>query len=166
MNGNMINEIVSAMETGELQAFYQPQYNMKKGIIGGAEALVRWIKSDGTVVLPKDFIPYLEAEGNLSLVDWFIAEEACKTIVNLGDKAVKISVNFGREHAHNEHFIEMLDNLVKNYGIDKDLLGIEITESDIATSRDAVIKWVNDVVAAGYTVSIDDFGAVCLLFHL
>ncbi len=159
MNGNLINEIVSAMESGELQAYYQPQYNIKKGVIGGAETLVRWVKADGTVVLPKDFIPYLEAEGKLSVVDWFIAEEACKTIVSLGDKAVRISVNFGREHAHNEHFVEMLDSLVNHYGVNKDLLGIEITESDIATSRDAVIKLVNDVNAAGYTVSIDDFGS-------
>ena len=158
MNGNLVNEIVSAMETGELQAYYQPQYNIKKGVIGGAEALVRWVKSDGTVILPKDFIPYLEAEGNLSVVDWFIAEEACKTIASLGDKAVRISVNFGREHAHNANFVEMLDNLVKNYGIGKELLGIEITESDIATSRKAVIKWVNKIEAAGYTVYIDDFG--------
>ena len=90
----LLNDIVAAMESGELQAYYQPQYNAKQGVIGGAEALVRWVKKDGTVVLPKDFIPILEEAGQLSLVDWFVVEDACKTIKQLGDRAVRISVNF------------------------------------------------------------------------
>lgn len=160
MEGNeLLNDIVSAMESGELQAYYQPQYNAKKGVIGGAEALVRWIKSDGTMVLPKDFIPVLEEKGQLSIVDWFIAEEACKTIRLLKDKAVRISVNFGREHAKNTDFVQRLDNLTKAYGIDKSLLVIEITESDVAADKKEVIKWVNAINEAGYVISIDDFGS-------
>lgn len=154
-----LNEIVSAVQSGELQAYYQPQYNAKKGVIGGAEALVRWVKPDGTMIMPKDFIPVLEEHGRLSDVDWIIAEEACKTIKELGCKAVRISVNFGREHATDKHFIERLDQLVSSYNISKDLFGVEITESDVVADRQDVINWVNEVVAAGYMVSIDDFGS-------
>lgn len=159
MKGKLINEIVAAMETGELQAYYQPQYNPRKGVIGGAEALVRWVKADGTVIPPSEFIPELEEKGQVSIVDWYITEEACKTIQKLGDKAVKISVNFGREHAKDIHFVEKLDKLVSSYHIDKSLIGVEITESDVAAERDAVVDWVQRVEAAGYTVSIDDFGS-------
>ena len=160
MKGNyLLHEIVAAMEAGELQAYYQPQYNAKKGVIGGAEALVRWVKPDGTVITPGEFIPVLEENGQLSLVDWFVAEEACKTIKQLKDKAVRISVNFGREHAKDEHFVERLDKLLSTYNIDKTLFGVEITESDVAADRDTVINWINEVEAAGYMVSIDDFGS-------
>lgn len=158
-NQILLNDIVNAIENGELQAYYQPQYNAKKGVVGGAEALVRWVKPDGTIILPKDFIPVLEENGQLSIVDWFIAEEACKTIKLLKSRAVRISVNFGREHAHDSHFIEKLDKLVDSYNIDKSLLGVEITESDVATDKQDVIRWVNEIVAAGYSVSIDDFGS-------
>jgi EAL domain-containing protein (putative c-di-GMP-specific phosphodiesterase class I) len=159
MKGKLINEIVAAMETGELQAYYQPQYNPRKGVIGGAEALVRWVKADGTVIPPSEFIPELEEKGQVSIVDWYITEEACKTIQKLGDKAVKISVNFGREHAKDIHFVEKLDKLVSSYHIDKSLIGVEITESDVVAEREAVVAWVNRVEEAGYTVSIDDFGS-------
>ena len=159
MKGTLLDNIVAAMENNELQAYYQPQYNPRKGVIGGAEALVRWVKPDGTIIPPVDFIPELEEKGQVSIVDWFIAEEACKTIKALGDKAIKISVNFGREHAKDEHFVEKLDKLVENYHIDKSLLGVEITESDVVAEKEVVIAWVQRVEAAGYTVSIDDFGS-------
>lgn len=155
----LLHDIVSAMEAGELQAYYQPQYNAKKGVIGGAEALVRWVKPDGTIVYPADFIPVLEENGQLSIVDWFVAEEACKTIKELGDKAVRISVNFGREHAKDIDFVPKLNALIEEYGIDKNYFGVEITESDFATDKDVVINWVSDVEKAGYMVSIDDFGS-------
>ena len=154
----LLNNILTAIEEGELQAYYQPQYNAKKGVVGGAEALVRWVKPDGSVILPKDFIPILEERGQLAVVDWFIAEEACKTIKLLKSRAVRISVNFGREHAHDPLFVEKLNRLVEAYGINKDLLGIEVTESDVATDKKDVIEWVHNLHAAGYTVSIDDFG--------
>lgn len=155
----LLHDIVAAMEVGELQAYYQPQYNAREGVIGGAEALVRWIKKDGTVILPKDFIPVLEEAGQLSLVDWFIAEDACKTIKLLKDKAIRISVNFGREHASDDHFVEKLDKLINSYGIDKQFFGVEITESDVAADKKEVVNWVQSIEAAGYTVYIDDFGS-------
>ncbi|WP_026490200.1 EAL domain-containing protein [Butyrivibrio sp. XBB1001] len=155
----LLHDIVAAMEVGELQAYYQPQYNAKEGVIGGAEALVRWIKSDGTVVLPGDFIPILEEAGQLSLVDWFVAEDACKTIKQLKDRAIRISVNFSREHAKDKQFIEKLNRLVDSYGIDKYYFGVEITESDVTANIDEVMNWVHSIEKAGYMVSIDDFGS-------
>lgn len=155
----MFEKIVSAIAAGELQAYYQPQYNAKKGVIGGAEALVRWIKPDGTVIGPDEFIPDLEKRGKVAMVDWFVAEETCKTLKLLKDKAVRISVNFGREHAKDKNFIQKLDMLMNKYGVDKNLFGIEITESDVAAEREEVIAWVHEIEAAGYMVSIDDFGS-------
>lgn len=159
MDGTLLFDIVSAMENNELQAFYQPQYNAKKGVIGGAEALVRWVKKDGTIIPPGEFIPVLEKNREVSIVDWFIAEETCKTIKELGDNAVRISVNFGREHAYDSSFVSKLDMLIATYNIDKQYFGVEITESDFSTDKNAVIKWVSEIENAGYAVSIDDFGS-------
>lgn len=159
MEGYFFHEVVQAMQAGELQAYYQPQYDTKKGNIGGAEALVRWIKPDGTIIMPSQFIPRLEAVGKVGFIDWFVAEEACKTIKMLKNKAIRISVNFGREHAKDPLFVQKLDKLVEKYNIDKNLLAVEITESDTAAAQLDVIQWIKRVQAAGYAVAIDDFGA-------
>nr|MCR5416739.1 EAL domain-containing protein [Pseudobutyrivibrio sp.] len=154
----MLDQMIMAMEAFELQAYYQPQYDAKTGVIGGAEALVRWVKDDGTIISPNDFIPILEKQNSVSIIDWYVCEQACKTIKMLGDKAIKISVNFSRNHVRDEEFLPKLEELVGAYGIDRSLLGIEITESDVANSGPAVIDWVKSIVDAGYTVAIDDFG--------
>ena len=159
MEGTLLDNIIAAMDNNELQAYYQPQYNPRKGTIGGAEALVRWVKEDGTFIPPSEFIPELEELGHVGIVDWYVAEEACKTIQKLGDKAVKISVNFGREHAIDEAFVSKLNKLVEAYGINRALFGVEITETAVAAEKTEVINWVRRIEEAGYTVSIDDFGS-------
>ena len=44
--------------------YYQPKYNLKKGKYGGAEALVRWHKKDGSIVPPSEFISFFEKKCN------------------------------------------------------------------------------------------------------
>lgn len=159
MENELLKEIKEAIKNGELKAYFQPQYYSDSASIGGAEALVRWVKADGTIIPPSEFIPQLEKEGNVSVVDWFITEQACKMIKTLGDKAVRISVNFGRGHAHDKDFIKKLDALVKAYDIDKRLVGVEITESDVAIERVEVLEWARQIEEAGYSIAIDDFGS-------
>ena len=50
----------NAMAQHEFKAFIQPKYNLETGQIVGAEALVRWIREDGSMIYPDDFIPIFE----------------------------------------------------------------------------------------------------------
>jgi len=97
----ILAEIEQAMESHELQAYYQPLYDALTNRIVSAEALVRWVKKDGTVVSPAYFIPVLEKDDSILKVDWYILEEACTLLrYQLDNKLnpVPISVNFSRMH--------------------------------------------------------------------
>ncbi|SFQ16476.1 EAL domain, c-di-GMP-specific phosphodiesterase class I (or its enzymatically inactive variant) [Lachnospiraceae bacterium XBB1006] len=157
-NELIVSQIIKAMEDGELQAYYQPQYNPKRGIIAGAEALVRWVKKDGSIVSPLEFIPQLEKAGQVQMVDWYMAECACRLIQKMGDRAVKLSINFSRNHACDENFVEKLCDLAESYGVERSLLGVEITESDIAIEPERLSDWIRKIYHAGFPVLIDDFG--------
>ena len=61
----LINNVKEAMKNGELQAYYQPQYDSITNRLKSAEALVRWVKKDGTVIPPVNFIPELEKSNNI-----------------------------------------------------------------------------------------------------
>lgn len=158
MESKVLKEIREAIRKGELKAFFQPQYFSDSASIGGAEALVRWVKADGTIIPPSEFIPQLEKDGGVSVVDWFITKETCKTIKALGKNAVRISVNFGREHAYDKDFIQKLNAIVEEYDVDKSLIGVEITETDVSVDRIKVLDWARGIEEAGYTIAIDDFG--------
>ena len=159
---NIVNDIKQAMEKGELQAFYQPQYDSITSRLKSAEALVRWVKNDGTIVPPVAFIPELEKNNNIAFVDWFMFEEVCKLLVkqkNTGGKVVPISVNFSRVHVRDTQFVEKLCNIADKYSIEHELLEIEITESAMVNESGNILSWINDIRKAGFSVAIDDFGS-------
>ena len=56
-------ELRNAIETGQVTAHYQPQQSTRTGEMAGVEALARWIRPDGSVVPPSDFIPLSEEMG-------------------------------------------------------------------------------------------------------
>ena len=68
----IVNNIRQAMVSHELKAYYQPQYDSITSRLKSAEALARWVRPDGVIVPPMDFIPELERTGNIAEVDWYI----------------------------------------------------------------------------------------------
>ena len=56
-------ELRSAIDTGQITAYYQPQQSTVTGELAGVEALARWVRPDGSVVPPSDFIPLSEEMG-------------------------------------------------------------------------------------------------------
>ncbi|MCF0262495.1 MAG: diguanylate cyclase, partial [Sphaerochaetaceae bacterium] len=63
--------ITEAMKSHDLRAYYQPMYDTVTHKLVGAEALSRWIKPDGTVILPGEFIPELEKNSSIIAIDWY-----------------------------------------------------------------------------------------------
>ena len=53
INGSELEKALSdAIDNNELELYYQPKINLHTGKIIGVEALIRWIKPDGTIILP------------------------------------------------------------------------------------------------------------------
>ena len=61
--------LVSAMEQGEFEAYYQPKVDMDTGRIVGCEALVRWNHPEQGLLMPGSFIPFFEKKGLIVRVD-------------------------------------------------------------------------------------------------
>lgn len=148
-----------ALANGEFVMFLQPKYSISQNKMIGAEALVRWISPEFGLIMPNDFIPIFEQNGFIVKMDCYIWEQACITIRNWIDAGIEplpISVNVSRVHLHNHNFIQVLNDLIAKYQLDKKYLEIEITET--AKSEDA-INGVNMLKDNGYTLLMDDFGS-------
>lgn len=155
-------EIRRAMDDRELAVYYQPKFDALTGKMTGAEALVRWIRPDGTVVMPGDFIPRLEEGDGILALDWYVLKEVC-AFLDRQEKAqvrrVPIAVNFSRIHAFEEHFVTMLGGIVDEYGISHRLIEVEITESALTDQSDKIADSIRKIRDAGFRVAIDDFGS-------
>ncbi len=161
----ILAEIEEAMKSHELQAYYQPLYDALSNRMVSAEALVRWVKEDGTVVSPAYFIPVLEKCDAILNVDWYILEEACKLLRYQIDNElnpVPISVNFSRMHLVYENSNDITKHLcevVDSHNLAHKWIEIEITESAFINQPEAVANLVKEIRDLGFKVAIDDFGS-------
>lgn len=162
MAGISMTEIREAMENHEFVAYYQPQYDSVTSKLIGAEALVRWIKPDGSVVMPGSFIPQLEETDDVCDMDWYILREACDLLKRQKEEKVHmvpISVNFSRKHLHESNYIERLCGVLDEYGVERKWIEVEITESALIDEQDKIATWIAAIRAADFRVAIDDFGS-------
>lgn len=155
-------ELEAAIERRELKAYYQPQYDAITSNLAGAEALVRWPRPDGTMVMPGSFIPMLEMENIILELDWYILEEVCNFLKKQREenvKSVPIAVNFSRRHVYEEAFLRRLCFLVDRCEIPHDMIEIEITESTFVEKLDRISNMIQNIRNAGFQVAIDNFGS-------
>jgi diguanylate cyclase (GGDEF)-like protein len=151
----------AALENGEFVPYYQPIINIFSHKVVGCEALARWIKPDGTVVPPSDFIPFLDKRGNIVNLDYYMFEKACAQMQIWKDtplEEVAISINMSRQHFYQPDFIERLMRTTAKYGIPNSRIHIEITESIYIGDVNLINKTLTELRDNGFLVSMDDFG--------
>lgn len=157
-----IPEITEAIHNGEIQAYYQPQYDALTNKLTGAEALARWIKPDGTLIYPGEFVPVLEETKEITQLDWHMCRSVCDFLRRQreqGIRQVPISVNFSRWHADDQDFVQKLCAMAHEYGVEHRLLIVEVTESALVDHGERIADLVENVRKAGFLVALDDFGS-------
>lgn len=158
----MLNNAMKALINKEFVVYYQPKIALETSRLVGGEALVRWKKPDGTMIPPDEFIPCLEKNGFITVLDFYVYEEVCRFIKNRIDNylpVVPISVNVSMLHLKEESFLQRIEGLVRGYGIPPHLLEFELTESVFLENQQAALDIMAKMREMGFMVSIDDFGS-------
>lgn len=159
---DIYNSMQQALDEEEFAMYLQPKVNLENQQIVGAEALTRWIRKDGRIMVPDQFIPLFEKNGFIISLDFYIYERACKVLrkwIDQGISPVTISVNVSRVHLNTDDFVEKVLRLVEVYDIPHHCLEFELTESIFLDNTDIAIATMNQLRNEGFYVSIDDFGA-------
>lgn len=158
----ILSSIDDAITKKEIKAYYQPKMDSLTGKLIGAEALVRWQKSDGRWLYPDEFIPILEKSGQIVKVDYFMYEEVISYVRKRIDQrkpVVPISMNVSRIHLKKPGIATYVKSLLDKYSIPPELVEFEITENVFIDNTENVIKFVEEFHEMGVRVSMDDFGS-------
>ncbi len=159
----LVQSVDAAIANGEFKIFLQPQHYLQfEDRVKSAEALVRWIKPDGTMIYPGEFIPVLEKNGFITKLDCHVMELTCRFISkHLKEKwfeGIVISVNVSKVDLKLKEFIEFYTDMRKRYNIPDGRIEVEFTESavfdDFSTFKDIMFE----LRKSGFYCSIDDFG--------
>ena len=156
------SEMESAMANGEFKVFIQPKWDIVHDRIYGGEALVRWIKADGTRVFPDEFIPVFEKNGFVEKLDMYMLEEVCKRQRKLIDEnktIFPISVNQSRILMHSPEYVNQVAKILKRYRIPNGYIELEVTETVFLDERNLMIKTMNQLKKMDVLLSMDDFGS-------
>lgn len=159
----IIGEFYEALSRDDFKLFLQPKFNLKTKEVYGAEALARWKKNDGRIVVPSGFIDALERIGYITELDFYIYEELLKLMAKWrieNRKQMTISVNFSGRHFESDckEFMNRLDNLAKKYDVIPAFIEIEVTEGVMVKNKEGMTACLNGLRERGYRVAIDDFG--------
>ena len=149
-----------ALSNGEFKAFYQPKVDIITGKIVGAEALCRWVIGDKTVP-PVDFVPILEKNTDICLLDFYMLDVVCKDIkrwLSEGRKVVKVSVNLSRKHLIDADLIEHLLKIIDHNKVPHKYIEFELTETTTDVEFSVLKQIANALRDNGISIAVDDFG--------
>lgn len=155
----LLKDLKMAIEKDKIFMLYQPQMD-KSDVCLGAEALVRWNHPDYGFIYPP-LIIYLAKEGK-------ILPDLEKKIFDMVSKAIKktqenysgdfkISVNITAKSLYWD-IESYIQECIEKYEIPANKMWIEMTEQDMFSNTDNVIKKLEHLKHVGHTLLIDDFG--------
>ena len=150
-----------ALQRHEFVLHYQPKIDLGSGRVVGAEALVRWQKPGHGWVYPSEFIPVAEDSGLIVPLSKWVLGEACRQTRDwqkAGLPPIRISVNTSAIDFRQRLFVEGIEQVLKETGLDPALLELEITEGVLMQNVDATMSALNRLKALGVRLAIDDFG--------
>ncbi len=142
---------------------YQPKVDLETKEVIGAEALVRGLSADGSLISPVNFISRMEREGTLRDLDLFVLSSVLQRQQRWkqqGYRLVPVSVNFSRftlfDHSTAGAVLAILSHYAQNAA---DQIEIEITETACKVAEATLLRALQPYRDIGMKFALDDFGA-------
>lgn len=151
----------SAIENESFELYYQPQFDAVTGELRGAEALVRWIDNDGSLISPGLFIPIAEKNGDILQIGEWVLNSALKSLSEWKHKYAFdgiISINLSAIQLRKENYEQHIMELLNKYDIVPTQIELEITESVLIDDHKQIMERLAFLRQQGIRVSLDDFG--------
>jgi EAL domain-containing protein (putative c-di-GMP-specific phosphodiesterase class I) len=149
-----------ALEGNQFQLVYQPIYHLSDLSLIGAEALLRWQHPSLGLVQPNDFIPLLEANGQIVQVGRWVLVEACTQMANWHARgsSIVLSVNVSGRQLASDEIIDDVHHALQLSGLPPGMLVVEVTETVLMQNTEAAARRLGELKSLGIQLAIDDFG--------
>ena len=149
-----------AMQNGELQMYYQPQFHMD-GSLAGAEALIRWNHPLLGLVPPTKFIPLAEENRLILPIGEWALRESCNQMAHwqsLTSMPLLLAVNVSALQFANGDWDACVVRALVESGLKPDRLELELTESLVMRQGHEDVRPLHRLREIGTRIAIDDFG--------
>lgn len=155
-----VADLDRGLARGEFMPYFQPIFKLRTGEITGCEILARWLRENGSVVPPMNFIPLAESSGRIQGMTWQILGRALSDLQPhlKADKEFKLSFNVVPEHLLSAGFVDTLRSTVAAARVSARQIVVEVTERDELDDLARAAAVVIELRDYGFRVAIDDVG--------
>ncbi len=153
--------MLRAIDAGEFFLCYQPKVEIHGMKLTGVEALVRWQRPGEGVIPPDRFIAVAEENGMIVRLGGWILREACRqnrAWQDAGLPRTVVSVNISARQLRENSFVEQVERILEETGLEPCYLDLELTESVIMANSDEIVQKLIRLKQLGVGISVDDFG--------
>jgi EAL domain-containing protein (putative c-di-GMP-specific phosphodiesterase class I) len=149
------------LERNEFVLHYQPKLDLGSGQVVGAEALIRWQKPGQGLIYPSEFISVAEDSGLIVPLSKWVLAEACRQACAwqaAGLPKICMSVNMSAIDFRQRDFVDGIEQILEQTGLEPALLELEITEGVLMQNVDTTVNALTRLKIMGVRLAIDDFG--------
>lgn len=149
-----------AFDMGEFMLLYQPQVDLKRGKIVGAEALLRWNHPDHGLLAPGQFLEVLERMPLAAAVGNWVLRTAIEQAARwrAAGMPIRIAVNLFAAQFRSGGLPERVSAKLLDHQLPADLLEVELTETVAVNDGGHVRTALGALRRQGVGVALDDFG--------
>lgn len=151
-----------ALERNEFFLEFQPILAAGDGAIVAAEALVRWHHPHHGRTMPGTFIATAEDSGLIVPMGEWVLRRACTSLKAWQDaklSPVRLAVNVSGRQFSQRNFVETVERILAETGVDATQLELELTETCLMENVEATVRTLSDLSNLGLNIVIDDFGS-------
>jgi diguanylate cyclase (GGDEF)-like protein len=156
---SLVSLLRQAIDERQFFLEYQPMLDLRRGVIAGVEALVRWNHPEQGVVLPGDFIELAEQTGLINPLTAMVLDTAVRDWGDTGTAApFSVSVNLSPRVLQDPELPQRIEDLLARHGAPPSSLALEITENILMSDPARAMDCLKRLHAMGVRLVIDDFG--------
>ncbi len=153
-----IRGLDSAVPRKEIECRYQPLVDLRTGQTAGFEALARWRREDGELVMPDNFIGLAEEIGKIAEIGEEVLRQACETAVSWPAPHPFVAVNVSPMQLEDPAFPGVVARILRTTGLPPTRLELEITENALLRDQAVALPRILALRDLGVLLAIDDFG--------
>ncbi|MBB3239486.1 diguanylate cyclase (GGDEF)-like protein/PAS domain S-box-containing protein [Pseudomonas sp. Tn43] len=156
-----VERVRQALLAGELRLHFQPKVNMRRGVVVGFEALLRWQHPQNGIVPPREFLPLVEDTDLIIDIGEWVMDQVLAQLhrwQQLG-QGWPVSINIAARHFQRADFVERLRQVLARHAqVAPQMLDLEIVESVAIENIQHVSACLQACQALGVHFSLGDFG--------
>ena len=152
--------LATAIETGQLEPWFQPKVALASGKLVGVEVLARWPNPVGGMIYPNQFIPVAEAHGLINPLTMLMLNKSLLQVERWRNHGLEVvmALNISMNSLADFTTTDKLISTLQSSDVHESDVIIEVTESglmlDLASPLDNLVRLRLKKVR----LSIDDFG--------